>query len=195
MRLSALARCLSRLSPQRQQQDHRLGQRHQPGDGYHASRFYTKITAFPADAFSFVTILPIGSVAQGLASLTSTIAPAAGGSIYAYFSSLNKVPTLLPRKSPPVLLRFWRECTRRSHFPAFFFCVAGLAAELQLRVYSHECHSGVTLGHGVEGRARVMLNSTCRPSPPLVFVLRCVVLHDHHSIFSQIDPNLDKRQT
>ena len=28
---------------------------------------------------------------QGLASLTSTIAPAAGGSIYAYFSSLNKV--------------------------------------------------------------------------------------------------------
>jgi hypothetical protein len=84
------------------------------------------------------------------------------------------VPTLLPRKSPPVLLRFWRECTRRSHFRAFFFCVAGLAAELQLRVYSHECHSGVTLGHGVEGRPRVMLNSTCRPSPPLVFVLRCV---------------------
>ena len=55
-----------------------------------------------------------------------------------------------------------------------FFCVAGLAAELQLRVYSHECHSGVTLGHGVEGRPGVMLNSTCRPSPPLVFVLRCV---------------------
>ena len=64
-------------------------------------------------------------MAQGLASLTSTIAPAAGGSIYAYFSSLNKVPTLLPRKSPPVLLRFWRECTRRSHFRAFFFVWQG----------------------------------------------------------------------
>ena len=42
---------------------------------------------------------------QGLASLTSTIAPAAGGSIYAYFSSLNRVRLLPP---PPACLAFSR---------------------------------------------------------------------------------------
>ncbi len=72
---------------QRQQQNNRTRQRHQPG----APSYCSPLCIAPA---SDVPLPP-----QGLASLTSTIAPAAGGSIYAYFSSLNKVPTAQRRPS------------------------------------------------------------------------------------------------
>jgi hypothetical protein len=121
-----------------------------------------------------------------LASLTSTIAPAAGGSIYAYFSSLNKVLTLLPRKPPPVLLRFLPAfaCTRRSHARAiFFFLSQGWPLNYSFAFIVMSATLALHLGMVWKvGR------DVCRSC-------LCFALPGHHSILSQIDPNLDKRQT
>jgi hypothetical protein len=178
----APARCLSPASPQCQQQDHRPGQRHQPGTI--TRRVFTPL--FLLDTVLFCNNLPIRSAAQGLASLTSTIAPAAGGSIYAYFSSLNKVPTLLPRKPQPVLLRFLPAfaCTRRSHARAiFFFLLQGWPLNYSFAFIVMSATLALHLGMVWKvGR------DVCRSC-------LCFALPGHHSIPSQIDPNLDKRQT